>query len=143
METKTVVNQAVDQINEQRTKAAQSRAAILLENINAEKKSAEANEAIIVAKRAEIGKVNQDTVTVEGILGGVLPTTVNSETILKVVDEMNKGRQARIANQIRELAQALFNAQDAIRMSGERIAKYREEVLKLQPELVTAAELGA
>jgi len=137
-----VVNQAVSDINEGKVNQAKAKASILISNIDAEQKSSAHSQQVIVEQRSALARVSGDVFTVESVFGGPVPVGANQETMVKVIEDINKARQSVIASSTRNIAQAIVNAQESIRQSGERIAKYREELAKVQPETVTATEVA-
>lgn len=141
MNSNTVVQEAVDELNAQKREQVLKEAVRLAECIEKERAKVEAGNQRIAALRAEAIKLVKSEVTAESVLGIPLPANANHDTVAAVIEKANKDRQYGIEQQAIRFRDSILAEQDAIVLIEKRIAELREALVKLTVPVVSVTQI--
>lgn len=136
-----VVLNAIAALNDERQKAAEREAGIIVGYIMSEQATIARLEKEIQLHREELDKVAHDVISAETVMGHAAPTNpnVSEVTIGKVIAKLNEDKQKGVEVVAQRLGSAISEKQASIRATEKRIVELREKLAKLQPEVVTPA----
>lgn len=138
----SVTTNAVKAVNESRMAEAEAKVARLINNIDSQREVLKAHAENIASAQARLKELADRTLTIGKVFGEArLPDNANGVTIGKVIDSINKARQASVEVESNCLINRIASEQDSIAAANKEIARLVEEIGKVQVENLTVAEV--
>ena len=138
-----ITQNAVKAVNEARVAEAEGKIARLINNIDSQREVIKAHGQNISAAQARLKELADRTLTIGSIFGEArLPDNQNGITIGKVIDQLNKARQASVEVESSCLTNRIASEQDGIAAANKEIARLVEEIGKVQVEVLTVADIA-
>lgn len=141
-----VVEQAVADLNNRLTERAQVEAGRIVQCIIDEKELIKNCEERIAENAELLNELQEETFTPESV-GVELPPegqrNENQQTIAKVFEVLNKGRQDKVRAASSVYADEIARQRREIAAARERISKHHQALAKIEPEVVSADEVMA
>jgi hypothetical protein len=136
-----VINTAINITNEANARMAVSEATGLVNQIHAVSGCINNNRKQIDRFRNDLLAINGEEVSVKSVLGTDLPTTSNTETITKVVEDLNKGRQDEVKMKSTRLTQAIASLMETNEQLVKQLGELRVKLAAIKPVVVTEGEI--
>jgi hypothetical protein len=139
--TNTVVNGAINTLNEAALNRAQQQASVYINRIRGLQQVVDENNSCIAKLQADLKAIEGDTITFESVVGQTPGNTANTATLVDTIDKMNKNRQMEIASRANPTALSIKALQDDNALRAKEIATLREELSKITVETIDAAAI--
>lgn len=141
----TIINHAVDTINQQEQSVVEGRAILIIHGITALQALVAERKTRIEKYRAELEKLQLPEITEVSVLGMPLPPesarNENQKTIAKAIETLNKAEQEAVSRTSTRLAEAIVSEGSQIEQARAEIAKKQADLNSLQLEVVFASEI--
>lgn len=142
MQTNTVVTNAINAANAERRKNAEDTVKYIIGNIEAEQKAIAAHRAQIECHQKQLVAIKDDVLTEVRVMGPTPgDTTPNTDTIAKVVSQINEERQKLVASRSKIQVDAISSYEAAIAACDKRIADYRKQINDIKVVEVTETQI--
>lgn len=130
-------------INKNRQSMVESQAINLAERVLSHNRIIASEKEAIRVQQVELAKIQQDVITQESVLGSEMTGTlnINQQTIAKAIAKMNEQRQGQVELRGQAHINRIEQSKATIKQNEECIAKLREELAKLQVDVVDAASV--
>jgi len=136
MNNNTTVANAIATLNEAANKRAEEKAAGIIRSISAYQMMIGQKSEDISALQKELKAVENDVFSFESIVGQTPGNTANTETVVNTINSLNKARQNEVSGKASRLGQAILSAQEGKAALEKEVAKLREDLAKITPEVV-------
>lgn len=140
----TVVANAVQDLNERIAEKAQLEVNRIVQAILGEREIIAHAGQVLAANVAELKKLQEDVLDPASLGLSIPPEgerTANEETIARVFDTMNRGRQDKIKATAITFRNEIERQRGVIMEANERIRKHMENLSKVSPEQVTVEQV--
>jgi hypothetical protein len=135
--TNIAVTNAINSLNEAAAKRAEADAASLIHQISDKLALVADNNSNITALQVELKRLESDTVDFTSVVGQTPGSTANTETIVKVIADLNKARQGGVQCSSTRIGSRILELQDANKAHNKALSDLREKLSKVAIKTVT------
>lgn len=139
----TVISAGVELVNKGKQAAVEQQASYLVGCILNSQQAIKLQQDTIKAEQENLRKLGLNTVTQAEVFGTPLSGEPNmsQQTILNVIEKLNKSKQASIELLSQQHIGRIDNAKAAIKTHEKQIADFRDQLSKLSTDVVTVAQV--